>query len=683
MLSEPAAKVRGTAHVLVLVAALTATLLAGVSRAGVEETAECEIGIAPDTARVLFDILNHPAAEPDCKFEGLGTHQTWIEALWSRGGTPLPPLSAAPAACASTATRRAGAFAVEVPPELTQSCPSIAPRIAAFLDALAAEQPGAATGSVSDPLFRFARLLFVAITVVALVILLRRLRQSRRCDAYWVAVGVVGFLVAVGVRAALPFSLGNWYAEVLPAIGPPPWMRFGPGYFALQALLRDLGVWGPRGLAVSQIFLGALAVPLLVGVLRELRVNPVAAAASALLLIVAPFHARLSATPSEHVLASTLCIGLLLSWLIAARGGDRLWLAMAVLLFPAVCVTRVDMAVPAAAPLLWPLLRDRIEREDGLHGRALWWRAAVMATAAAAALAVTYRFVALPSHHPFPQPEGHALAARLFVWQFWSLATTDPRWLPLPAALLALIGAAAMTVRRPLLLLRVFLTLLLSFVGLGRLLTTDELLGARYFLFAIAIFLILPGYGFAALPPWVPPRYRTAVTAAGLAALAVWSGVDTRSAYAVRYAFEDEYAFLRRALAALPAGCRVYQVPLRSAAYPRDLDCCLDIGRSPLLLDYPDLQFASVPRPATSAFDDRPGCLAYYEGAACRIADDPLDSRVHERAERAADDLRRRCNEVRAVGRLELVAETTTSPRATVNFFHGAPPQAGLYRWTP
>jgi len=54
---------------------------------------------------------------------------------------------------------------------------------------------------------------------------------------------------------------------------------------------------------------------------------------------------------------------------------------------------------------------------------------------------------------------------------------------------------------------------------------------------------------------------------------------------------------------------------------------------------------------------------------------------VHDRADKAAEYLQRRCAEVRRTGQLEAIAEVTTSPRATVNFFHGKRPHAGLYRW--
>jgi hypothetical protein len=571
---------------------------------------------------------------------------------------------------------------IQVPPEIGLNCPSVTPFIAAFVKQVAEETPVHEIGSVRDPVFRAARALFVGIFVITFGLLIRGATRLRSLDARWVVLGIASFSAALVLRAALPFSLGNWYSEVMPAFGPPPWMRFGPGYFAFQSLLRDAGIWGPRALTVSQVLLGAAALPLLLGGLRELHVGLEATAATLMLLVFAPFHARLSATTSEHVLASTLCLGLLLSWLRAARTGDWLWLGLTVLLFPAVCVTRIDMAVQASLVLAWPLLRDRVERHSGLRGWPLYCRAAVVVLLAASTLAATYRFILLPSHHPTPASTAQLSSARDAISQFWLLATSDPAWMSLSAVLLAAAGVVAMAVRRPLLLGRVAGSLLVAFGALGRSFMPDELVGARYFLFTIPIFLVASGQGFEALLGLAPRRYRAVVAAVGIGFLGLWSGLAARTAYGVRYAFQDEYTFARRALEQLPAGCTVYQVPLRVDAFPRDLDCCLDMPRSPLVLDLPQLHFRSLPDVSASVFES-PGCVAYYESIVCQITDDPHDPSVHDRADKAADYFHQRCAEVRRLGRLEALAETTTSPRATVNFFHGKRPHAGLYRWTP
>jgi hypothetical protein len=629
-------------------------------------------------------VLNHPPAETDCRFEGVTVEAAHLEARWSRNGTPLPAVSVVPRECAPDGAQPAGRFAVSIPPEVAQSCPSVASVIAEFVKHVAAEQPvrsGSAVGSADDPLFRGARALFVSLLIVALALLIRGAGRFRSVDRRCLVMGIASFSAALALRAALPFSLGNWYTEVMPAVGPPPWMRFGPGYFAFQSLLRDAGIWGPRALIVSQLLLGAAALPLLLGVLRELQIGLPAAAATLVLFVFAPFHARLSASPSEHVLASTLCLGLLLGWLRAARTGDWMWFGLTVLLFPAVCATRVDMAVQASLVLMWPLLRDRTERENGLSGSRLWRRAALLALIAAATLAAAYRFIAVPSHHPLPELVGQIVVLRTFVPELWVLATSDPRWVSLSAVLLAAAGAAALPIRRPLLLVRIAATLLVAFVALGRSFLPDELLGARYFLFTIPIFLMLSGQGFDAMLAFAPARYQIGIAAVGIVCLGLWSGLAARTAYGVRYAFQDEYAFAHAALARLPAGCVVYEVPMRADAFPRDLDCCLDMHRSPLPLDFPHLQFRDLPDVTGSVFES-PGCVAYYESIACEIRDDPNDAPVHDRTDKAADYLQQRCAEVRKLGRLEALAEGTTSPRATVNFFHGKRPRVRLYRWT-
>lgn len=662
-----------------LAAIAIASGLAGAAAAPGAEPPACAAGISRETAARLFATLNRRPAEADCAFEGVGTARTALEARWSRAGAALPPLRVVPRACAPAGARLAGDFAVEVPAEIAAQCPSVAPALAAFLDQLRTETPAGRFGSTGDPLFRGAQALFAAIALLCLGLLLRGLARWRTLDPGIVAIGLSTFAAALALRAALPFTLGNWYSEVLPAAGPPPWMRFGPGSFALQSLLRDAGLWSPGALTASQLLLGAAALPLLLGVLRELQVGIAAAAATLVLLIFAPFHARLSASASEHVLAATLCLALLLAWLRAVRTGDRPWLVLALLLFPAVCATRVDMAAQAAAVLPWPLLRDRGERARGLHGWPLAWRVAVMGMAAAATLVIAYRGIVVASHHPTPDWSGHRFALRYALPQFWILATTDPGWISLPAVLLAVPGALAMAARRPLLLARVAGTVLFAFVALGRTFLHDELLGARYFLFVIPVFLIASGCGFEALLAPLPRRVRALAAAAGLAGLAAWTGYAARPAYAARYAFQDEYRFARRALALLPAGCTVYQIALRAGALPHDVDCCLDLARSPLALDFPALRFEDLPDdPGAAAAGS--GCAAYYEGIACEIGGggDPAE---REFAGRVAAYFQPRCAAMRRLGRLEPLAQIAVSPRSSGRFFEPLAPRATLYRW--
>lgn len=643
------------------------------------EPTPCRQGISRETTERLFALLNHAPAEADCRFEGVQTDRSRLVARWGRAGKSLPPVSVVPRECAPSTARHAGAFVIDVPPEIAQGCPSVAALIAEFEKQVTNESPAGRQGSEADPLFRGARLLFAGIAVVGLALAVRTMTLRRPVDPRWLALGVIGFVGALVVRAALPFSLGNWYSEVLPASGPPPWMRFGPGFFAFQSLLRDAGMWNAQTLQWSQILLGATAAPLLLAVLRELRVGLIASAAALVLLILAPFHARLSATTSEHVLASTLCLALLLAWLRAARRGDLLWFVAAILLFPAVCATRVDMSVQAALVLSWPLLRDGIERDARGARR---WMIAIMALVSITTLVATYQLIAVPSQHPLPDAAWLRSALRYFVPQFWWLSTTDPYWMSLSTVLLAIVGLATMAVRRPLLLVRIGGTLCAAFVASGHTFMHDELVGARYFLFLIPVFVIASGYGFGTLLAIVPRRFRLRTAAAGLLGLAVWTGFAARDAYAARYAFQDEYSFARNALAGLPSGCIVYQERIRADALPGDLDCCLDLARSPLVLDFPALRFVDLP-------DDREAivsnalCTAYYEGLACAIVPGAADRSGQQFAEEASAYFQPRCAAVHGIGQLELVAETATSARTTRGLFGDERPHARLYRWTP
>lgn len=645
--------------------------------------ASCQQGISRETTERLFAVLNHPPAESDCSFQGVRTTGSVLEARWQRGGNVLPPIRVRPRECASGAGEEAGPFLIDVPAEIAQNCPSVVPLVAEFVRQVPNETPAGRLGSARDPLFLAARALFLAIFAIAAALLIRGAAYARAVDRRWVALGVAGFAAALALRAALPFSLGNWYAEVMGAAGPPPWMRFGPGYFAFQSLLRDAGLWSSHTLALTQIIIGAAAVPLMVAVVRELRVDLPAAAAAVVLLVVAPFHARLSATTSEHVLASTLCLWLLLAWLRAFSAGDWLWFAVAVLLFPAVCATRVDMAVQASLALMWPFLRDPAERAHDVRRRPRAAMVAILCVVAISTLAAAYWLIAIPSQHPMPEWSWHVFALRHFVPQFWLLAVNEPGWISLPAVLLALVGLPAMAIQRPWLAVRVVGTLLIAFVAAGRTFMHDELLGARYFLFTIPIFLVMSGYGFEALLKAVPARLRTAAAAIGIVGLALWAGLGARSAYAARYAFEDEYMFARRALAQLPDGCAVYQVAVRDDALPHDVDCCLDLPRSPLTLDFPSLRFLQLPDIPAAVLTDGETCIAYYEGVTCDIAPRSAQGSGDQFADHAAAYFQPACAAVHRLGRLALLAETTTSPRTTEGFFDDDHrPHARLYRWT-
>jgi hypothetical protein len=76
----------------------------------------------------------------------------------------------------------------------------------AVLKQIATEAPAGRLGSVHDPLFRGARILFAGIAIVVVALVIRGMLRPRAFDRRWVIIAVAGFAGALAVRALLPFS---------------------------------------------------------------------------------------------------------------------------------------------------------------------------------------------------------------------------------------------------------------------------------------------------------------------------------------------------------------------------------------------------------------------------------------------------------------------------------------------
>jgi hypothetical protein len=546
-------------------------------------------------------------------------------------GAALPPLRVEPAECVASLQIPAGSWTITVPAETERACPAVVARTREALAAPAEPSGPAGPRGTWGPL---AWIVGVDFALVALGTVALAARALRRADRRWTGLIVSLLAIALVVRFAVEPTLLTWYADVLPASGPPSSpSRFGPGGAVLQAALRAVLPWRESTPFAANAALGALAVPVFAATLRERAVPLAGAACATLLFALDPLHVRASASPREHVLASTLTLLLLLCWVRAARPRARLELALALLLVPAVVFTRVDAWPQLAAVPLWTLLRDRTEpRAAGAGRRTTWFAAAWFAAVWLAVGAAAWIAVVRPSHHPGPEPRAQLDALRTFVTQFFVLAWRHPRWVSPVTAALCVVGAARMARSRPRLLACVLLTLALAFVPLGRTLEHDALMGAHYFLAALAVFTLPAAYALT--------RPLAIAAASGLAlALAL-------PAYRTRYTCQAEYAFLRRALAALPDGCTVHTLPVRDVAFGRDLDCCVDTARSPLVLAYPRLQFVESADPLRSERAPRAGaCVAWYDGAACSLS----PARAPPSYDGALPIVRSRCDAMRRI----------------------------------
>lgn len=457
-------------------------------------------------------------------------------------------------------------------------------------------------------------------------------------DARWPLLAAALLLLALAVRFAVVAAPANWYGAFLPHDG---WgdLRFGTGAAVLQAGARAVLPWS-ADLAFALVrVLGALAVPLVVVLVRRLGGPLAAAALAGLLVALAPIPVRLSASSSEHVLAATLALAAWVVWLRAAVDRRLAVRLLAVVLAALAVVTRVDCLPQLAAIPLWttlavppatpsPLLPARRRLRDALG---FWLALAVIA-------AWAWVDLVLPAHHPGPELAAVLQTSQRLLSQFWTVTITPPHWIPAPLLGLAILGlAAAAALRRWRLLLAVLATLALMFLPLGRNLVHDGLTGARYFVLLTPLLAVVAATTIAWLAPRLAPR-RLAAALALFALLLAWT---SRPAHRHETTFQAEHRLLADALAdPRLAGCTLWSVAPRQRDREPDLDCCLDPGRSPLPLRAPAIRFESVPPDRDP--DDTTGCHLHYLGAVC-----DLDPALAPRSPRTASRIREQCDRLR------------------------------------
>lgn len=492
----------------------------------------------------------------------------------------------------------------------------------------------------------------------------------------WWALAAALFALGLAARHAVVPGPANWYGAFLP---PEGWgdLRFGPGAAVLQSAARAVLPWTADVAHGLVRLTGALVVPLVVLLVRRLGGTLAAAALAGLLVAFAPIPVRLSASSAEHVLAGTLALGAWVVWLRTASDPSAVPRLLAVVLAALAVLTRADCLPQLAAIPLWTTLAAPTPlappsaRTPTLLAPARRRRDAAAFLAALAAIGLhAYVDIVLPSHHP--GPDAHALfqTAKKLLSQFWTVALAPPHWLPQPALLLSVLGLlAAVALRRWRLLLAVLATLVLVFVPLGRNLVHDGLTGARYFVLLAPLLALAAAAGSAwlATRPAVTPR-RAAI---GLGLVGLLHLDTSQPGWQHETTFQAEHRLLARVLAdPTLAGCTLWYVPPRQPVHEPDLDCCLDPGRSPLVLHAPEIRLRPVP--SDLALDDGAGCHLYYEGAICS-----LDPALAPESPQTASLVRTQCDLLRRhVGERELFRATVT--RDTLSPRSPASPTIGL-----
>ena len=521
--------------------------------------------------------------------------------------------------------------------------------------------------------WRFSVGLFALVGLGILAFAANELRRSFRERSPDRLPALALFVVALGLRLAVPIGPTNWHTHLFGLWDPDVTARFGPGTWVLQAGLWSLFSPSDVVLARAYAVIGALSVPLLYGILRAQKASIAVATTFAMFWALSPVHIRISASFSEHVVTSTLTFLLLL---VALRGG-AFALGFSALLFAAIGLCRFDAWPQLALVPLWLALVGKGEGErwsarlaNALPYLVLW---------GGTGLYLEANFLSEGGSHPMPRVE--EVLEQVFGLRHWfqvdylSEAHRLPHWFSPVVVWLTMVGLVWMAVKRRALLAAVIGVLLVSFVPMGR--APSELVTARYFLPALAIVLVPAAYGLE----WILERTKLPKPWAWRGGVYVAAFALVIPALGHRYTFQDEYVFLRDELSRLEPGCAVVSLPVRHESMPRDIDCCMSPPLSSLDLALPELRLVELDD-AETRFEVGGECLVYYEGPICHL--DP-DDRWKGLWDGTASFFRRRCDAIRANNRLEPLARAEFSKALPDpwTLFVGEPAQGTLYRVRP
>jgi hypothetical protein len=521
---------------------------------------------------------------------------------------------------------------------------------------------------------------FAVSASIAVITLVQRLRSKRHGIPRLVPDMAVVFAgtIALAWLLAEP-GMSNWYLDFLPATGRagPYGDRLGAGGLVFELPFRAILPWTDRTLYGVTLGVGAAGAALMYAAFRALALPRATCFAAMALFASSPLGARALWSGSVHVIVFALYALLLFAWLRAQDPGRSLEAALALALVPALGLVRAEAILFAAMPLVWGLARGGLRRRLGL--------AAIYGAVLAASAWLTWLLVVLPSGAPLPGGAARRFAAQALIGDLGLFGRlfrdTELRWFPLPLAVLATAGAALLAVRRPVLLAKILVTLALPQIALGRFMDDEGLVGCRYFLPALPLLTLLAA---APLGPLAAPRRRARGAAYAIAFLAAEAAtvIAAWPAYRYRYTFQEEYGFLRAALAATRGPCRVYHVAVDDdPIYRADADCCLSPRRSPLTLALPTVDFEPLGVEDDGGFRIRDeACAYYFESAICSYGPtEPTESRNPAVSARLHD----LCTRLAADPRLVAEASVTVPAHATWRFFPAPEVRLRLSRLRP
>jgi hypothetical protein len=638
-------------------------------------TQTCDQALSKEQIDDLLERMRAVSRANPCTLERLDTSMFRTLIVWRRGDD-VHELLLAPRGCVVEPSHEGKALAFHASAELGEACPAVLEGVREFvgepeLDLLPVvrgqapeipQDPDAI--GIGDPLV-IASAAWLAAMVLAGIAGVqhgRRVRAEGDAQRFGLVLALM-FVLALLLRFSVVASLGNWYGGFLPAMAGASSqsvqslgeLRFGASSAVLQMVVRAVSPWTVEVAFGLVRVTGALAVPLVMLLARRLGGTMSASVVAGVLLAFALIAVRLSASSSEHVLAGTLALAAWTVWLRSASDSSLVPRALCLVLVVLAVLTRVDCWPQLSLIPLWTLLARPLD-ERGASWRPLRRRLldALGFWLGWAGLGVYAWFqVVLPSNHPGPDPAGVRATAEVLFSQLWVAAIEPPHWLsPVCFVLLVLGVIVAAVARRWGLLLAALVSLALIFIPLGRNLTHDGLTGARYFVLALPLLVVVAGQigdAFEQLLGKLPGVWRRPMLVAGALTLALLEGLAARPGWRHEYTFQAEYLFLAEQLSLAEQsghaldGCTLWFASPRQATGEPDLDCCLAPDRSPLTLVAPGLRMR--PFPHNRPPNDGEGCQLYYYGSLCSI-DPELAPRVPEGVAR----IRAQCEALRTRG---------------------------------
>ncbi len=650
------------------------------------QAAPCPWVVTPATSQKLYDILQ--ALPPgDCTLTGQSAGSAQIDQQWQgrQGQLNLPWQARACQAINMNDledVRHRGQLEPRSLLPFAQACPLTAALVQkrmgindfpAAIGPTPAPEPSRPPSPESTVSAQVQGLAAAEVLAIALLLgwLAQTWRRHRRgptqgwqAQKPWWQAALALFALALCLRFAVTPVPANWYTPVLGRSGLSVEDRYGLADIALQWLLRACLPWHDRTLFAAHQVLGAAVVPLWLVALRQ-RAFPLRIAVFAAgLLAIQVLHVRLSASASAHVLVAFVWMACLVAAQEARRQG--LWRAwqlgiLASILAALAIWTRVDSAPCLLAIAAWLLVKDRCEVALAWQRRLLIALIWLMICGLLLIIVLPLLLTAVVSRGtPLPQLAERWQAVRDLLPELTQFLTPRNGWIGPGVALLVLLGLLPSLRQRPWLGLATVASWLVIAAGLGR--SPHDFIMMRYYLPVLPLLTWPAAMALEALPKrsWLEPRVLTPVLllVVGLASGAAWQRNVT---------FQDEFLWLKARLAQVPADCTVAQVGVsdgRVAA--KDVDCCLDLPRSPLAVDSVHKLVTVDSLQSLQQLSGR--CLVYYQGPVCSLQATP------EMQRRNPDELRyfrKTCAEIQDSALWQPLASGSLTPLSHTDAFAG------------